>query len=380
MRTPESLQSYLNRDQQRLYRLIWQRFVASQMAPAIYDTISVDIAALPRRQVPTLTPLDAVALAAQLETPEYLFRASGSRVRFPGFLSVYEEGRDDNGKPASDDNGNGEGDAEESAGWLPALSEGELLDLLKLLPEQHFTQPPPRYTEASLVRALEENGIGRPSTYAPILSTIQDRGYVEQRDKRLFPAELGFVVNDQLVKHFPAVFEVGFTARMEEALDSIAASEREWVDVLREFYEPFSTMLAEAERTMERADVQDQPIGEACPECGHDLVIRFGRFGKFIGCSNYPECRYTRPLLVKTGVTCPQCRQGELVERRSRRGRTFYGCERYPDCDFSTWQRPIAVPCPDCGSLLTQAGKDKARCTNCSHWFDLKKLEAQVAT
>jgi DNA topoisomerase-1 len=379
MRTPESVARYLNRDQQRLYELIWTRFVASQMAPAIYDTITADIAALPRRTHPALTPAQALTVAGALETPEYLFRASGSRVRFSGFLSVYEEGRDDNGKAPRNGNSNGDGaEGEESLGWLPALSEGEVLDLLKLLAEQHFTQPPPRYTEASLVKALEENGIGRPSTYAPIMTTIQERGYVQLREKRLYPTDLGVVVNDRLVKHFPEVFDVGFTARMEEALDSIADSERDWIEVLHEFYGPFAHSLAEAEKTMERAEVNDQPIGEPCPECGHDLVLRMGRFGKFIACSNYPECRYTRPLLVKTGVTCPKCRQGEMVERRSRRGKVFYGCERYPACDFSTWQRPLAAPCPNCGGLVTQAGKDKAKCTNCGRWFDLQKLEGQA--
>ncbi|MCS6843874.1 MAG: type I DNA topoisomerase [Caldilineales bacterium] len=385
LRTPESVAPYLSREQQRLYELIWMRFVASQMAPAVFDTVAADIAALPRRAYPTLTAEQAQALASALEAAEYLFRASGSRVRFPGFLTVYEEGRDDNGKPRGERSERSEsGDADEPApeeeeaeGWLPALTAGELLDLLRLLPEQHFTQPPPRYTEATLVKALEEYGIGRPSTYAPIMSTIQERGYVQLQDKRLVPTELGFIVNDQLVKHFPEVFDVGFTAQMEEALDSIAASERDWVEVVREFYEPFSQRLAEAERTMERAEVRDQPIGEACPECGHDLVIRLGRFGKFIACSNYPTCRYTRPLLAKTGATCPKCRQGELVERRSRRGRVFYGCERYPACDFSTWQRPLPTPCPACGGLLVQAGKERARCTACDRAFDLKRLEAE---
>jgi DNA topoisomerase-1 len=370
-RTPEAVNRYLSKDQRRLYDLIWKRFLASQMAPAIYDTISTDIAALPLREYPVLTAAQALALAAGLENPTYLFRASGSRIRFPGFLSVYEEGLDENGKS----NGNGEGD---DGNWLPALSQGELLDLLKLLAEQHFTQPPPRYTEASLVKALEEYGIGRPSTYAPIMSTIQSRGYVQPRDRRLHPTELGFVVNDRLVKHFPEVFEVGFTARMEEALDDVAESHRDWVEVLHEFYGPFSKMLAEAEKNMEHAEVQDQPIGEACPECGHDLVVRFGRYGKFIACSNYPECRYTRPFVVKTGVTCPKCKQGELVERRSRKGRTFYGCDRYPDCDFVAWQRPVKTPCPDCGGLVTQAGRDRGKCTNCGHTFNLKALEARL--
>lgn len=367
MRTPESVSRYLDRNQRRLYELIWKRFVASQMAPAVFDTIAADIAGLPRRQYPAMTAQQAEAMAPTLKQVDYLFRASGSRVRFPGFLTVYEESRDDAGRT----------NGEEGDKWLPALRQGELLDLLELLPEQHFTQPPPRYTEASLVKALEEHGIGRPSTYAPILSTIQSRGYVELRDKRLHPTELGFIVCDRLVKHFPDVFEVGFTARMEEALDAIASGEQDWVSVLRDFYDPFSKMLAEAERNMERAEVQNQPIGEACPECGHALVVRFGRFGKFIGCSNYPTCRYTRPIVVKTGVTCPKCRQGELVERRSRRGRLFFGCERYPACDFSTWKRPLPVPCPDCGGLLVEAGKTAARCLACGHKFDRKVLEQQ---
>ena len=381
MRTPESVARYLSREQRVLYDLIWKRFVASQMEAALYDTISADIAALPRRLVATLDQAAATALVATLDTPDYLFRASGSRVRFPGFLSVYEEGRDENGGKK---NGNSvkaddsQAPDDVDSGWLPALRLGELLDLLALLPEQHFTQPPPRYTEASLVKALEENGIGRPSTYAPIMGTIQERGYVEQREKRLHPTELGFVVNDQLVQHFPDVFDVGFTARMEEALDEIADDGRDWVDVLRQFYGPFEQQLKTAEATMERAEVQAQPIGEACPQCGHDLVLRNGRFGKFIACSNYPECRYTRPLVNKTGVACTKCQQGELVERRSKKGRTFYGCDRYPACDFVVWQRPIPTPCPDCGGLLTQSGKERARCTVCGHSFDLKKLEAKA--
>lgn len=399
LRTPEEVRPYLTGDQRRVYDLVWTRFVASQMAPAVLDTMSVDIAALPLRSQPALTPAQAAALAAGLAAsgPEYLFRASGARLRFPGFLSVYEEGRDngddrgDSGRARAGDNGSasaergngsaGQGDGEpgesdlgETGSWLPALAEGELLDLLELLPEQHFTQPPPRYTEASLVKTLEENGIGRPSTYAPIMSTIQDRGYVGVRDKRLYPTELGFVVCDRLVKHFPEVFDVGFTARMEEALDAVAASQRDWVAVLREFYEPFVATLAEAERTMERAEVQPQPIGEACPQCGHELVLRMGRFGKFIACSNYPECRYTRPLLTKTGITCPQCRQGQLVERRSRKGRTFYGCDRYPHCQFVVWQRPAPAPCPNCTGLLVEAGKERVRCTQCGQSFDLARL------
>lgn len=374
LRTPETVARHLNREQRLLYDLIWKRFVASQMEAALYDTISVDIAGLPQRSYAALAAAAAAALAETLDVPDYLFRASGSRVRFAGFLSVYEEGHDENGRK------NGDGSDDDEGNWLPALHQGELLDLLVLLPEQHFTQPPPRYTEASLVKALEENGIGRPSTYAPIMSTIQSRGYVDQREKRLFPTDLGFVVNDQLVQHFPDVFDVGFTARLEEALDEIADDGRDWVEVLRGFYTPFAGQLSAAEATMQRAEVQAQPIGEPCPQCGHDLVLRFGRYGKFIACSNYPECRYTRPLVMKTGAGCPKCRQGELVERRSKKGRTFYGCDRYPECDFVVWQRPLKTACPDCGGLLTQSGKERARCTVCSHTFDLKKLEPAAAS
>ena len=379
MRTPESLARILNKDQRQLYDLIWKRFVASQMAPAIYDTISVDIAALPTRTHPTLTVAQAAALAGALDNPEYLFRASGSRVRFAGFLSVYVEGRDENGKDQRNGDRNGTGDDadfDDLENWLPALTAGELLDLLELLSNQHFTQPPPRYTEASLVKALEENGIGRPSTYAPTMTTIQSRSYVEQRERRLYPTDLGFAVNDRLVEHFPDIFDVGYTARMEEALDEIADEHRDWVEVLRDFYVPLEKQLAEAERTMKPAESLAQPIGEACPVDGGDLVLKFGRFGKFIACSNYPECRYTRPFVVKTGVICPKCREGELVERRSKKGRTFYGCDRYPDCDFVVWQEPLPTPCPDCGGLLIKAGRDGAKCTVCSHKFSRKQLEA----
>lgn len=346
LRTPESVAPFLTRDQLRLYELIWKRFVASQMAPAVYDTITVEVAAGPDEG----------------ERP-YLFRATGSAVRFPGFLAVYEEARDEDATP----------DQEEQQ-LLPPVAKGEVLDLLRLLPEQHFTQPPPRYTEATLIRALEEHGIGRPSTYAPILSTIQERGYVERIDRRLHPTQLGFTVCDLLVKHFPDVFDVGFTARMEADLDRIAAGEVEWVEVLRRFYAPFSQRLAHAERTMENHLVEPEPTGELCEVCGHPMVVKFGRYGKFIACSNYPQCRNTKPFLTKVGALCPKC-GGDLVERRSRRGRVFYGCSRYPQCDFSTWQRPLPVPCPQCNGLLVVASKQTARCLQCEEQFDLQQLE-----
>jgi DNA topoisomerase-1 len=335
LRTPDQVRPYLKRELFRLYEMIWQRFVASQMEPAVIDTISVDIEAGPTAD----------------ERP-YLFRATGARVRFAGFLVVYEETRDEDAL----------GDGDER--WLPALQEGEWLDLLRLLPEQHFTQPPPRYTEATLVRTLEENGIGRPSTYAPIISTIQQRGYVERREKRLFPTELGFVVNDLLVKHFPDIIDVGFTAQMEEHLDRIADGEEAWVPVLRRFWEPFVHSLSQAEASMEQVQVDNEPTGEMCEKCGHALVFKHGRFGKFIACSNFPECRNTKPILLKVGVACPEC-GGDLVERKTRRNRIFYGCVNYPDCKFSSWTRPLPTPCPQCGGLLTVASKTTAKCIRC---------------
>ncbi len=344
-RTPERLKPYLTPEQYKLYELIWRRFLASQMAPAIYDTLTVDISAGP----------------AEGPRP-YLFRASGSQVRFPGFLLIYEESKEEGEK------------SEEARIRIPELREGELLDLIRLLPEQHFTQPPPRYTEATLVKALEEHGIGRPSTYAPILTTLRQRGYVERRGKSLVPTELGFTVNDLLVEHFPSVFEVGFTARMEEGLDKIAAGEQDWVQLLRDFYGPFSQMLKEAEANMPDRRVPDQPTGEVCELCGAPMVIKTGRYGKFIACSNYPKCKNTKPYLEKIGVKCPQC-GADLVVRRTRKGRIFYGCSRYPECTFSVWDRPLPKPCPKCGGLVVAKGKKKAQCTQCGAWFDRESFE-----
>ncbi len=255
------------------------------------------------------------------------------------------------------------------------MNAGEPLDLQRLIPEQHFTQPPPRYTEGSLVKALEEYGIGRPSTYAAIISTILERGYVERSDKKLVPTELGFTVNDLLVKHFDRVFDVGFTATMEEHLDGISRGEERMVPVLRDFYAFFGPQLQEAERTMEKVSVEPEKIGEPCPECGGDLLIKVGRFGKFVGCANYPTCRFTRPLIQKLGVKCPKD-GGELVERRTRRGRAFYGCANYPACDFISWKRPLAQPCPHCGGLLVVASKDWAECTVCRKRVKVEALRA----
>jgi DNA topoisomerase-1 len=351
-RTPKSLKPYLDRNQYRLYQLIWRRFVASQMAPAVYDTIAVEIlAGLP-----------------EVEERPYLFRASGSSLRFKGFLAVYEESKDEDAQV----------EEERKREEIPPLTVDELLDLVQLLPDQHFTQPPPRYSEATLVRALEEYGIGRPSTYAPVMSTIQQRGYVERRNRRLHPTEVGIIVNDLLVEYFPDYIDVGFTAQMEEDLDLIASGTREWVPVLRDFYGPFSTTLSQAQEKMPTVDMNNVPTGELCPECGHPLVYKYGRFGKFIGCSNFPECRHSQPILVKTGAKCPEC-GGDLVEKRTRRGRTFYGCANYQgddpeSCKFAVWKRPLPQPCPVCGGLLTEARQGWAKCTACEEEVEIANL------
>ncbi len=343
-REPEKVKPYLEPAMFRLYQLIWQRFVASQMEAAVYDTLQVEIAGKGAAHV-------------------YLLRASGSSVKFPGFLVVYEEAKDEDAQ-------------EEENVRIPAeISEGQIQILQRLIPEQHFTQPPPRYTEASLVQTLEENGIGRPSTYAPILSTIQQRGYVERIDRRLVPTETGILVSDLLVQHFPDIMNVGFTAQMEENLDRIAGGEVDWVQVLREFYEPFSQKVIKAQQEMPQSRSEPEKVGRTCPKCGHDLVIRYGRYGKFISCSNFPNCRYTEPLLERIGVKCPKD-GGEIVERKSRRGRVFYGCANYPNCDFVSWKKPIQTPCPTCGGLLVIANKSQAQCTVCQENFNLEDLVA----
>ena len=345
-RDPNSVKSFLSGPQFRLYQLIWQRFLASQMRPAILDQTGVDVGAGP-----------AAELTAAASAP-YLFRATGSVVKFPGFMAVYQEGRDE-----------GDESDELEKGALPALTEQEWLRLLKLLPEQHFTQPPPRYTEAALVKALEEQGIGRPSTYAPTIATLQARAYVAVEEKKLVPTELGGIVSDLLAEHFPQVFDIGFTSKLEEELDEIATGERAWVPTMREFYTPFTATLAEAERTMERVRIKDEPSDETCEKCGRPMVIKLGRFGKFLACSGFPDCRNSKPLLQRIGVECPTCHEGEIVERRSKKGRAFYGCERYPACDFVSWNKPVAQSCNRCGSpYMVEAGRrGSVRCPACGH-------------
>ncbi len=347
-RQPESLKDYLSRDQFRLYQLIWQRFVASQMSAAIYDTLSVEVSGVTQGH-------------------EYLLRASGSTIRFLGYLVVYEEAKDEDVTPE-----------EEETRIPPDLEEGQAQKLVQLLPEQHFTQPPPRYTEATLVRTLEENGIGRPSTYAPILSTLQQRGYVIRDGRRLTPTETGMLVNDLITEHFPNIVDVNFTANMEAELDLIASGEQGWVDVISEFYKPFAVQVEKAEERIPEMKAGLEPIGRACPECGHDLVIRWGRYGKFISCSNFPDCRHTEAWLEKIGVRCPKD-QGEIVERKTRKGRIFYGCANYPACDFTSWKKPLPTPCPECGGMLVVADKRSAQCLNCQERFDLEQVTPDEA-
>jgi DNA topoisomerase I len=378
VRDPRSLASSLTKDQLALYRLIWERFMASQLMPAVYDTVAADITA-----------------------GNTVFRAQGQTMKFKGFTAVYVESRED--EDAADD--------EDAESAVPVLEEGEVLTLLGLDPKQHFTQPPPRFTEASLIKALEELGIGRPSTYASILSTIiNDRGYIHRERRTLFPTELGMAVTDKLMPFFGDIMDVGFTAQMEDHLDKVEEGELGWVETVKEFYEPFKRDLARAKKEMgsEKAGVpigetcpedggdlierrgrfgkfiacsnypdckykrnlpgseraEDQPTDEICPTCGRPMVIKHGRFGKFIACSGYPECKTTKPVTL--GIDCPECGKGQMVERRSRKGRTFFGCSAYPDCKFVLWQRPVAEPCPKCAApFLTERvarGRRVQRC------------------
>jgi DNA topoisomerase I len=348
-REPEAMRQFLDADQFKLYDLIWKRFIASQMASAIFDTTAIDIAAnSPNRPI--------------TQSPEFLFRANGSVLKFRGFLAVYKEGKDE-----ADDKD------DESNKILPPLARDEPLDLLGIYPEQHFTQPPPRYTEATLIKALEEKGIGRPSTYAPILSTIQERFYVERLpDRRLKPTDLGFIVNDLLVKHFPNEVDIGFTAQMEAQLDKVADGEANWVQVLRDFYAPFKQTLDRAAVEMPEVALPVEATNEVCDKCGAPMVVKRGRFGKFLACSTFPKCKNTRNLSAgggsaNTGVPCPECKQGEITEKKSKKGRIFYSCNRYPDCKFALWDKPAKAPCPRCGSLMTLKGKTGVKCTNCDY-------------
>ncbi|MFC2042820.1 type I DNA topoisomerase [Chloroflexota bacterium] len=350
MRQPDALKKLLSSDQYRLYNLIWQRFVGSQMASAVYDTL-------------------VVYVTGKTDAHSYLLRVSGSTIRFQGYLVLYTKAREKERRRGEDEGVN-----------IPKdLSEGQMQRLLQLIPEQHFSQPPARYSEASLVRALEENGIGRPSTYAPILATLQQRGYVTREDKRLHPTETGLIVSDLLTGNFPDILNVSFTAQMESNLDKIAAGALPWVAVVDEFYGPFSEDLKRAEESIPEMNTEPEKLGRNCPESGHELVVRWGRYGKFISCSNFPTCRYTEPWLEKIGVACPKD-GGEIVERRTRKGRVFFGCSNYPSCDFTSWKRPLPQVCPNCSGLLVVAGKHNAQCLSCENQFDLHQITEKNPT
>ncbi len=338
-RTPDSVAGVLKRDELRLYRLIWERFVASQMAPAIFDQTTIDFVI--GRSVPERNG----AQRSGVEERTYTFRSTGSVLKFAGFTRVYEEGRDD-AAPGPDD-----AVTDGKKPLLPKLIVDERLDLKGIDPKQHFTEPPPRYTEASLVRVLEENGIGRPSTYSSIVETIQARGYVEQIERRFHPTDIGIQVNDLLAEHFKDVVDPGFTAQMERDLDGVADNGGDWVAVLRSFYDKFSLELAAAEEKLPKFEQRDEPTDDICPTCGKPMVIKTGRFGKFISCTGYPECKTTRPILKDTGAKCPKD-GGMVVERKSRKGRTFFGCANYPKCDFVSWDRVVPDPCPVCGDYV----------------------------
>lgn len=328
--SPKDLQSSLKRDQLRLYTLIYNRFMASQMKPALYETLTVNISA-----------------------GEYIFRASGSRKVFPGYTALYMEGNDE-GK-------------EEKDIMLPDLEEGEKLELKEYKSEQKFTQPPARYTEASLVRVLEDMGIGRPSTYAPTISTIISRGYVVRDARILYPTDLGFIVNDLMDKYFPKIMEYKFTAAMEEKLDKIEEGEVNWRDLLNEFYPSFADYLSHAEQDIGKIEIKDEESDVVCEKCGANMVIKTGRYGKFLACPNFPKCRNTKPIVEEINIPCPKC-SAQIVVRKSKRGRKFYGCSNYPECDFVSWDMPIKDPCPKCGALMTEkssrANGKTVQCTN----------------
>jgi len=362
-RQPEQLRPFLNPAQLKLYELIWKRMVASQMSAALYDITNVEIEAS--------NAAAREAIGSQKSSPNffgekqpqgYLLKASSSVVKFSGFMVVYSESQDE------DERG-------ERFVSLPKLRIGDKLIYLGTFHEQCFTQPPPRYTEATLIKALEQKGIGRPSTYAPILSTIQERDYVNKADGKFRPTELGITVNKILAEHFPKIVDPGFTAQMEEQLDEIAQGKYEWVAALQEFYPPFQDMLDKAWINLEKVSLT-QMSEETCPNCGRPMVIKVGRFGKFLACSGYPGCKTTMPYAVKTGVSCPQC-GGELVKKVSKKKKVFYGCSKFPKCRFAVNRRPIAQPCPDCGNLLVQYRGDWAKCVACQRKVKLSETEKQ---
>jgi len=337
-REPDKIKDSLDKDQYKLYKLIWERFVASQMQAAVFDTVTVDI-----------------------EANGYVFKANGSVMKFPGFMSIYIEDNEDK--------------EEEGNITLPNLSEGQLLKLKKLDHKQHFTEPPLRYTEATLVKTLEEKGIGRPSTYAPIISTILARGYVIREKKFLVPTDLGEKITGIMLEFFSDIVDVEFTANMENKLDQVEEGEKDWVEVIREFYQPFEKTLASAEEKVGKIEIQDEVSDVICELCGRNMVYKQGRFGKFLACPGFPQCRNTKAIVESTGIACPKC-SGELIVRKTKKGRKFYGCNKYPECDFVSWDEPVKEKCPECGSLMvkkyTKKGTDY-KCTNDACGFTKKE-------
>ncbi|QNK86959.1 type I DNA topoisomerase [Sporosarcina sp. resist] len=336
MRPPAAMKTVLSRDQLRLYKLIWERLVASQMAPAVLDTVAVD-----------------------LVNGDVRFRANGSQVKFQGFMKVYVEGDDDK--------------EEEKDRILPPLEEGEQVKFSEIDPKQHFTQPPPRFSEARLVKTLEEQGIGRPSTYAPTLDTIQKRGYVVLDAKRFLPTELGGIVHQAVDQYFPNIIDLEFTAQMEKELDNVEHGLIKWKKVIDNFYGDFEKHVQIADAEMEKIEIKDEPAGEDCEKCGSPMVYKLGRYGKFMACSDFPDCRNTKAIIKPIGVTCPTCKEGQVVERKSKTKRIFYGCDRYPECEYVSWDKPITRPCPKCESTLVEKKLKKGvqiQCTECDYKED----------
>ena len=339
-RTPDAVKDYLSRDQFRLYSLIWSRFMASQMAPAIYDTVSAD-----------------------LVQNQATFRANGSKIKFEGYQKVYTE-------------------ANNKDNILPELVNGETVKSKDLEPSQHFTQPPARYTEASLIKKLEEDGVGRPSTYSPTIETLIKRYYVKLEAKRFEPTELGEIVDKMIAEFFPEIVDTSFTADLEKELDEIETDQKEWVEVIDAFFKPFHKELEKAEVEMEKIEIKDEPAGFKCPVDGGEMVIKMGRFGKFYACANFPDCRHTEAIVKEIGVTCPKCHEGQVVERKSKKNRIFYGCSRYPDCDFTDWNKPVARACPKCDHYLVEKkirGGKQIVCPNGDYEEDVQKGEAVEA-
>jgi DNA topoisomerase-1 len=328
--TAELLPAAISRDQKRLYELIWKRFISSQMKSAIFDTVTVDIKA-----------------------DNYGLRASGSVLRFPGFMAVYSEQAENGGKQDDDKS-------------LPSMEKGELLALQEIKPVQHFTEPPPRFTEAALIKLLEEKGIGRPSTYAPTIDTIQARGYVIKAEKKFQPTPLGFIVSDLLKQYFPEIVDIGFTANMENSLDEIAQGEINWRQLLQDFYGPFIETISRVEKEAERVKVPEEITDIACENCGAPMAVKHGRFGSFLGCTKFPECRTTRPITKEIGVACPLCEK-PVVERKTKTGRMFYGCSDYPTCNFISWNKPTGELCAVCGAFMVEKKAKNQSTVECSN-------------